>query len=79
MLIPIDIGGEPFRTRVGADHEKEPSRGHGLFSATPLLRKHEVIQPRIAATSYDLGAQPDADVRCLLDLTDQIVGHAGGQ
>ena len=79
MLIPIDIGGEPFRTRVRADHEKESSSGHSLFSATPLLRKHEVIQPGITATSDDLGAQPDADVRCLLDLTDQIVGHAGGQ
>ena len=58
LFISIDVGRQPFSTRACADHQKEPSRGHRFFAATPLLRKHEVVQPGVAATAHDFGAQP---------------------
>src|SRR5207342_2650017 len=79
LLISIYFGRQPLGVRAGADHEEESARVHGFFAATPLILQHEVVQPGVAATVDDLGAWANADVRCALDLTDQVVGHPGAE
>ena len=77
MFVSINFERQPLGAWMSADHQEEPSRGRGF--RFPSADREAPGGPAVAASADNLSAQPDADVRCFLDLADQISGHAGVQ
>jgi hypothetical protein len=77
--LPVALDGalQPARLRPGADHDIERVGGH--LGLAPAVAQRDPLEPARPGAGDDLGAEPNLDVRCLVQLAHEVVGHAGSQ